>query len=86
VASQKVGRRRRKSFTLEGETIWVAPPEYVIIRKLEYYREGKSDKHLQDIRNILNVSLDQLDFQFLKEKIVDYALEKEWEKVSNWQY
>ena len=31
----------------------VAPPEYVIVRKLEYYREGGSQKHLKDIRAIL---------------------------------
>ena len=28
---------------------WFAPPEYVILRKLEYYAEGGSEKHTNDI-------------------------------------
>jgi len=31
------GKRR---IEFEGGSIWVAPPEYVILRKLEYYREA----------------------------------------------
>ncbi len=27
----------------------VAPVEYVIVRKLEYFREGRSGKHVRDI-------------------------------------
>lgn len=30
----------------------VAPPEYVVLRKLEYYREGHSAKHPLDIRSM----------------------------------
>lgn len=30
-------------------SVWIAPAEYVIIRKLEYFREGGSEKHLEDI-------------------------------------
>ena len=45
-----------------GVNVPVAPPEYVIIRKLQYFKEGKSDKHLRDIKSILinkNIVLDQ---------------------------
>jgi len=42
-----LGNVKSKEFTIEGEPIWVAPPEYVILRKLEYFREGKSEKHLR---------------------------------------
>ncbi|MBI2344152.1 MAG: hypothetical protein HYV02_07475 [Deltaproteobacteria bacterium] len=48
------GLQHRRAVALDTETtIWVAPPEYVIIRKLEYYREGESAKHLEDIRRML---------------------------------
>lgn len=30
----------------------VAPPEYVVLRKLEFYREGRSAKHPLDMRSI----------------------------------
>jgi hypothetical protein len=32
---------------------WIAPPEYVVPRKLEFLREGGQDKHVCDIRFIL---------------------------------
>ncbi len=34
----------------------VAPPEYVVLRKLEFYREGRSTKHLADIEAIRTVT------------------------------
>lgn len=45
-------RRRRIPWT-PSVTLQVAPPEYVILRKLEYFREGGSEKHRLDIRAIL---------------------------------
>jgi hypothetical protein len=51
------------------------------LRKLEYYREGGSEKHLQDIVSILEISSDQINFQQLEEKIQKNALQKEWEKA-----
>jgi hypothetical protein len=48
-------RRRQVPWTA-GLTIEVAPPEYVILRKLEYFREGGSTKHPADIRAILAVT------------------------------
>ncbi len=71
----------RKSFQMEGEPIWVAPPEYVILRKLEYYREGGSEKHLTDIANMVEISSEHIDFGQLQNRIKDYALEKEWQKI-----
>ena len=60
----------------------LAPPEYVIVRKLEYYREGGSEKHLRDIRAMLAVSGGQLDQPALDEMIRQRGLEAEWKKVS----
>jgi hypothetical protein len=44
-------RRRRLRWSDELEVV-VAPPEYVVLRKLEFYREGGSAKHPLDIRSI----------------------------------
>ena len=60
----------------------VAPPEYVIVRKLEYFREGGSDKHLTDIRAILAISGDQIDREALRSWIVRKGLSNEWQKAS----
>src|ERR1043166_9328028 len=45
--------RNRRSVEIENTQLWLAPPEYVIVRKLEFYREGGSEKHLRDIRGML---------------------------------
>ncbi len=44
---------KRRLLEFAGSRLWVAPPEYVIIRKLEFYLEGGSEKHLRDIRGML---------------------------------
>ncbi|MCX6937505.1 MAG: hypothetical protein NTU80_06330 [Verrucomicrobia bacterium] len=44
----------RRRIEWSHETLFsVAPPEYVVLRKLEFYREGGSTKHPLDIRAIL---------------------------------
>lgn len=70
-----------KRIELEGEQVWLAPPEYVILRKLEYYREGGSEKHLRDIAGMVKIASDQINFQELTTKIKQYALLKQWKKA-----
>ena len=48
--------KNRRPLTVGETPIWLAPPEYVIIHKLEFYREGRSEKHLRDIRGMLAVT------------------------------
>ena len=76
------GFRHSRKMTYRGESITIAPPEYVILRKLEYFREGGSDKHLRDIRSMLAVSGDQLDHPALQEWIQRQGLAAEWARVS----
>jgi len=77
------GISKRKELDIEGDSVWVASPEYVIVRKLEYFREGRSEKHLKDIAGILAISPDQIDFDQLQEKIRAYGLEKEWAEAKS---
>jgi hypothetical protein len=72
--------RRRIEFTAEL-SLWLAPPEYVILKKLEYYREGGSEKHIRDIANILLASSDEVNKDFLEGHIVSLGLMTQWEKV-----
>ena len=74
--------RGKRAVEFEGENVMLAPPEYVILRKLEYYREGKAEKHLRDIRAMLAVSGEQLDHAILKEWIHRRSLETEWQQVT----
>ena len=72
--------RRRKLPFWEGAEAYIASPEDVIIKKLSYFREGGSDKHLKDIRGILSET--PLDQNYLQHWIADLRLEKEWIQVS----
>jgi hypothetical protein len=72
----------RRQVQFEDETVMLAPPEYVIVRKLEYYREGGSEKHLRDIRSMLAISGDQLDRSALSGRVQQRGLQAEWQLVS----
>lgn len=72
---------KRRELTLGKHSVWVAPPEYVIVRKLDYYREGQSQKHLIDIRKMLDFSGDKIDQTTLKEKIAQLGLESQWHQA-----
>jgi hypothetical protein len=72
---------RRRRIETVGIPILLAPPEYVIIRKLEYFREGGSEKHLRDIRNMIAVSGALIDWAELKARIADSHLEDAWTRA-----
>lgn len=69
----------RRRIDLSGSGAWIAPPEYVVLRKLEYLREGGSDKHLRDIRFIRAVT--PLDDGFLEREIGTRGLGREWARA-----
>jgi hypothetical protein len=73
-----LAHRRRVPF-LSGE-LCLAPPEYVILRKLEFSREGASDKHLRDVRAMLATDL-ALDRAFLDAER-RRGLEEAWRSVA----
>lgn len=59
----------------------LAPPEYVILRKLEFWREGGSEKHLRDVRAMLATDL-ALDRAFLDAELRRRGLEDAWRRVA----
>ncbi len=67
--------RRRLPFGAAGEA-WVAPPEYVILRKMEYFREGEQAKHIKDIRLILACTA--VDAAFLQAQVERLGLQDQW--------
>jgi hypothetical protein len=42
-----------------------ASPEDAILKKMEYYREGGSEKHLRDITGVLRTSGEQIDMAYI---------------------
>jgi len=61
---------------------YVAPPEYVIVRKLEFHIEGGSEKHIEDIRRLLAVSGQDIDRPWLENELAKRGLSGMWAKIS----
>ena len=74
--------RHARKMDFKGEAVMVAPPECVIVRKLEFFREGGSDKHLRDIRTMLKVSGEQINQSDLNEWVQRQGVDAEWRKVA----
>jgi hypothetical protein len=77
---------RARKREIAGEPFFIAPPEYVIVRKLEFHREGRaresgSEKHLTDIRSMLAVSGDAIDRGELERMIAERGLQEVWNKA-----
>jgi hypothetical protein len=75
-----MARRKRIDFG-EGHGLWVAPPEYVVTRKLQFYKEGGSEKHLGDIRGMLDALGDSIDMPALEEWTRTLGVEAQWQEV-----
>lgn len=73
--------KRRKQVSFSSTELWLAPPEYVIIRKLEYYKQGGSQKHMNDIKSMLQMVSDDLDMKAINRFIVLHGVEQEWRSL-----
>lgn len=71
-------RRGRVPFWADRAAFFAAP-EDVIIKKLEYYRQGGSEKHLQDIRGVLAET--QIDMNYLRSWVEELGLCTQWQEV-----
>ena len=74
---------RRQSLELAQGSITLAPPEYVILRKLEYYRDSGSDRHLRDIGMMLRLSIDQIDQEEVERWVARLDLGAGWREAKN---
>ena len=75
---QNWGLRRRRRVLLGAVEGWVAPPEYVIVQKLIYFKQGSSSKHLRDIACMLRVSEALIDRPLLERKVRELGLDAVW--------
>jgi len=66
----------RRRIQWQGRECWVAPPEVVILKKLEFFREGESRKHVRDIQNILELM--EIDREFVEKHVERLGLREQW--------
>lgn len=58
-----------------------ASPEDVIIKKMEYYKEGESEKHLRDVAGILKVSGEEIDRAYIDHWAQRLDLVEIWDAI-----
>lgn len=71
--------RRKKLQIAPGVEVFIASPEDLILKKLDFYREGQSEKHLLDILDIL-VHI-EVDEAYLRDWVEKLNLTEQWKKV-----
>lgn len=75
----KWGMEKAATVTVSNEPVRLAPPEYVILRKLLFFREGGSDKHLRDIARMLDSLGPDWDRGELLGLVDRYGVRTEWQ-------
>ncbi len=76
--------RRKRGRNLEGlsdQRITFASPEDVIIKKMLYYREGGSEKHLRDIAGVVRIQGDKLDIGYIESWTTRFGLDDIWQMI-----
>jgi hypothetical protein len=73
-------RRRRLTIAPNIEAFF-ASPEDLILKKLEFHRQGGSEKHLRDIASICKVSGDRLDWEYLGRWARALGVEEAWDAI-----
>lgn len=73
--------RARRIHPAESYQASFAAPEDVIIKKMEYYKEGGSDKHLRDITGILKISGEELDREYIAGWAQRLGLSEIWDTI-----
>ncbi len=76
---QKLEIKRAKKKKIGGKLIRFISPEDLIIAKLRWYHESRSDRQLEDVRAVLEAS--NINRKYLLSWVKKLGLEKEWEKA-----
>ncbi|MCI0379640.1 MAG: hypothetical protein L0215_18690 [Gemmataceae bacterium] len=73
--------RGQRLKTAAEQHAWFASPEDVILKKLIYFREGGSEKHLRDIAGVLKVQGEKLDRDYIALWVGQLNVETEWHQA-----
>ena len=74
--------RRRPLPALDDRDVSFASPEDVILKKMVYYREGESPKHLRDIGGMMRVQGAKLDRQYIADWAKRLGVAAIWRQIA----
>jgi len=73
--------RTKKLNITETASAHFASPEDVIIKKLQYFKKGHSDKHLRDITSMLKISSELIDRTYISFWSKKLSVSEIWEEM-----
>lgn len=75
------GFKNRRQLKLGDELIWIAPPEYVVVKKMAYWEEGKHEKHIGDIKAMLQIQGDNISIKEIQSKLTSSVQKAKFETL-----
>ena len=73
--------RRERTRLLPDREGFAARPEDVILSKMQYFQEGRSEKHLRDIAGMLKTSNDRIDRGYVERWAEELGLAVTWHDI-----
>ncbi|HEY2587147.1 MAG TPA: hypothetical protein VGI81_15475 [Tepidisphaeraceae bacterium] len=73
--------RKQRGRADQSHDAFFASPEDVILKKMQYYQEGGSEKHIRDITGILKLSGSRIDTQYIRGWADRLGLTATWETI-----
>jgi hypothetical protein len=74
-------RRARSLAVFPDRKVSFVAPEDVIIKKMAYFQEGGSDKHLRDIAGVLRIQGPALDRAYISDWAARFGLDEIWRQI-----
>ena len=73
--------RMRRVHAAENFDACFASPEDAIIKKMDYYQQGGSEKHLRDIAGVLKTSREEIDMAYITRWAAEMGLGDLWKTI-----
>lgn len=77
---RRFSRIKRLNVT-ETKSANFSSPEDVIIKKLEFYKKGGSEKHLRDVASMLKISSDLINLAYISSWAKKLDVDDVWESI-----
>jgi hypothetical protein len=71
---------RRRRIQMDGEPIWIASPEDVVITKLEWAKRTESERQLRDVAGVL-AERNDIDTAYIERWVAELELQHQWNAV-----